>query len=191
MEDFNNADPQRDVIPPDTIVTLQNKVRAGNAGEDGWLAQSQDGKSKGLDLEYTVVNSVDKKYIKRKLFEWLVLDGPTEGHAEAARISQSKIRAMLESARGIRPDDKSEAAIQARRIANYGELDGMRFIARLGVEPARNSYAAKNRVAEVITPERRDWQRVEQTAKSATPSAPTAAKPASTPAPIARPQWGR
>jgi len=78
----------------------------------------------------------------------------------------------------------------ARRITNYGELDGMRFIARLGVEPARNGYAAKNRVAEVITPERTDWQRVEQPAKSATPTPSVAtAKPASTPATIARPKW--
>src|SRR5262249_62262211 len=99
MEDFNNADPQRpfDLIPADTIVSLHIKVRPGNAGEGGWLTRSQNGASEGLDLEYTVV---DGTYAKRKVFERLTLHGTTEGHDEAARISQSKIRAMLESARG-------------------------------------------------------------------------------------------
>jgi hypothetical protein len=190
MHDFNNADPQLDVIPANTIVTLQIKVRAGNAGEDGWLTQAHDGVSEGLDLEYTVVDSADKKYVKRKFRERLTLHGPTDGHAEAARISQSKIRAILESARGIRPDDKSEAAVQARRLTHYGELEQMRFRARLGVEPPRNGYPAKNKISEIITPERKSWERVEQPAESAaTPS--TSAKPASTPAPLARPQWGR
>jgi hypothetical protein len=189
MEDFNNADPQRqfDVIPADTIVTLQIKVRPGNAGEGGLLTPSKDGSSEGLDLEYTVV---DGKYAKRKLFERLTLQGLTQGHAEAARISQSKIRAILECVRGIRPDDKSESATQARRITGYGELDGMRFIGRVGVEPPRNGYPTKNRIVEVLTPERKDWHHVEQVAKpTATPA--TTARPASTPTAIDRPAWAR
>jgi hypothetical protein len=188
MQDFNDAGPQRffEVIPANTVVTVQITVRPGNAGDGGWLTRSQNCASEGLDLEYTVV---DGRYAKRKIFERLTLHGTTEGHGEAARISQSKIRAILESARGIRPDDKGEAAIEARRITNYGELDGMRFIARLGVEPARNGYAAKNRVAEVLTPERKDWHRVEQPAKSTASTPSTPAKPASTPAKIERPKW--
>jgi hypothetical protein len=187
MEDFNNADSQRqfDLIAVDTIVLLQIKVRPGNAGEDGLLTSSKDLASEGLDLEYTVVEG---KYAKRKIFERLTLSGTTDGHAEAARISQSKIRAILESARGFRPDDKSEAAVEARRITSYGELDGMRFIGRVGVEPPRNGYPAKNRIVEVLTPDRKDWHRVDQVARPTT--TPTAtAKPTSTPAPIGRPKW--
>lgn len=192
MYDFNDADPQRqfDVIPADTIVTLQIKVKPGHAAEGDWLTRAKDGKSEGLDLEYTIVDP--EKYAKRKVFERLTLQGTAEGHKEAKRISETKIRAILESARGIRPDDKSEAATAARRIDNYGELNGMRFIARLGVEPPQNNYAAKNKIAEVITPERQDWKRVEQPAKSASPTPSSApAKPASTPAMIERPEWAR
>jgi hypothetical protein len=189
MQDFNDAGQQRlfDVIPANTIATVQISVRAGNAGEDGWLRRSKDGTSEALDLELTVV---DGEYARRKLWALLTLKGTTDGHAEAGRISREKIRAILESARGIRPDDKSEAAVQARRITSWGELNHMRFIARLGIEPAKGTFKAKNTIEEVITPDRRDWQRIEQPAKQAA-SASIVAKPASTPAPIARPQWGR
>jgi hypothetical protein len=118
--------------------------------------------------------------------------GTTDGHAEAARISQSKIRAMLESARGIRPDDTSETAVQARRIADYGELNNLRFIGRIGVQPPQNSYKAKNVLDEVITPDRTDWQAIEQVAfeQAAKESTATAAKPStSAPAKIERPAW--
>jgi hypothetical protein len=193
MEDFNTASPQRsfDVIPPNTIATLQIRVRPGNVGNAGWLRRSKDGLSEALDLELTVVQG---EFAKRKVWTLLTLQGTTDGHAEAARISQSKIRAILESARGVRPDDTSEAAVQARRIADYGELNNLRFIARIGVEPARSGFKAKNTVEEVITPDRTDWHHVEQVvahqaAKDSDTPASEAAKPASTPAKIGRPRW--
>jgi len=193
MEDFNTASPQRsfEVIPANTIATLQITVRPGNAGTGGWLRRSKDGLSEALDLELTVVHG---EFAKRKVWTLFTLRGTTDGHAEAARISQSKIRAILESARGVRPDDTSEAAVQARRIADYGELNNLRFIARIGVEPARSGFKAKNTLEEVITPDRTDWHHVEQVAahqpaKDSVAPASEAAKPASMPAKIERPRW--
>jgi hypothetical protein len=187
MPDFNEAQPQRsfDLIPAGTIATLQLKIRSGQAGEDGWLRRSKDGASEGLDCEFTVV---DGRFAKRKLWMLFTLAGTTEGHAQAAEISRAALRAILESARGIRPDDDSDAAKQARRLSSYGDLDGLRFVARIGVVPAQNGYKAKNSLDEVITPDRADWQRVEQAAaKSASAAKPAA--PATTPAKVARPQW--
>ena len=191
MQDFNDAGPQRlfDLIPANTVVTVQIFVRPGSVGDGGWLRRSKDGGSEGLDLEFTVV---DKEYAKRKLWMLLTLGGTTEGHSEAGRISREKLRAILESARGIRPDDNSEAAAQARRIADYGELNNMRFIARIGVEPARNGFKAKNTLEEVITPDRTDWHHVEQVvvhqaAKESAARSGEAAKPALAPAKIERP----
>jgi hypothetical protein len=190
MVDFNTAGPQRsfEVIPANTIATLQITVRSGHAGDDDYLRRSKDGTSEGLDLEFTVVHG---EYAKRKFWTLFTLGGTTDGHAEATRISQSKIRAILESARGVRPDDTSEAAAQARRIANYGELNNLRFIARIGVQPPQNGYKARNTLDEVITPDRTDWQAIEQVAveQAAKESAATATKPASAPAKIERPAW--
>jgi hypothetical protein len=173
MTDFNNAGPQRtfDVIPAGTIATLHLTVRTGGAGEGGWLRRSKDGNSEGLDCEFTVV---DGPCAKRKFWSLFTLAGTTPNHAAAGEISASRLRAILESARGIRPDDNSDAARRARQTASYGDFDGLRFVARIGVEPAQANYKAKNTLDEVITPERKDWHAVEQVAA---------------PAKIVRPTW--
>jgi hypothetical protein len=188
MIDFNAADGQRDfdLIPSDTIATLAIKVRGGGAGSDGTLRRSKDGRSEGLDLEFIVV---DGKFAKRKLWALLTLQGETEGHAEAGRIASSLLRAILESARGVRPDDQSEEAKQQRRLGSYLELDGLRFVGRVGIEPARNGYSPKNRLASVITPDMQTWQKPDQSAAPAPAAKPT--QPPSGGGVIPRPQWSR
>ena len=111
-----------------------------------------------------------------------------EGHAEAGRISGERLRAILESARGIRPDDNSDAAKEARRIASYGDLDGLCFVCRIGVEPAQNGYKAKNRLDYVITPDQTAWHPVTQDPRPA--ASPAAAASTSAPAKIERPIMG-
>jgi hypothetical protein len=189
--DFNDAGEQKnfDVIPANTICTLQLTVRPGGAADDGWLKRSADGASEGLDVEFTVV---DGQYAKRKVWQLFTVRGTTPGHATAGEISRNTLRAILESARGVRPDDKSEAAQAARKTGGWADFDGLRFIARLGVRPPQGNYPAKNSILEVITPERQAWRKVEQIARptgsngaAAPPSAP--AQPAANA--IARPQW--
>jgi hypothetical protein len=183
--DFNEAGAQRefDLIPADTIVTLAIKVRGGGAGADGALTRSKDGHSEGLDLELTVC---DGQYVRRKVFTRLTLQGETEGHAEAGRIASTVLRAIIESSRGVRPDDQSEPAKQQRRLASYLELDGMRFMGRIGVEPAKNGYGAKNKLASVVTPDMRAWKPDQGAAP--TPAAKTSAPVVGG---IIRPQWGK
>jgi hypothetical protein len=183
--DFNSAGEQRafDVIPANTICTLQMTVRPGGAGDDGWLRKAADGGSEGLDAEFTVV---DGQFAKRKLWQLFTLCGTTPGHAEAGEISRNTLRAILESARGIRPDDTSEAAQAARKLGSWGDLNQIRFVARLGVRPPRDGYSAKNTIIEVITPERTGWTKPEQITVAAKTPGGNAAKPASA---IARPQW--
>jgi len=185
--DFNDAGPQKnfDVIPANTTVSLQMTIRPGGAGDGGWLKRSADGGSEGLDCEFVVT---DGPFAKRKLWQLFTLHGTTPGHAEAGEISRNTLRAILESARGIKPDDKSEAAAVARKVASWGEFDQIRFIARLGVRPPKDGYAAKNTILEIITPERKAWPKPEQIAKPAASAAAPAAPPANA---ITRPQWGQ
>ncbi len=184
--DFNTAGEQRDVIPANTVCTLQMTVRPGAAGDDGWLKNAAKGASKGLDCEFTIV---DGQYAKRKFWQWMLMEGTTEGHAEMANTNRKTLRAILESALGIRPDDKSEAAVAARKVSSWGDFDQLRFVARLGVSPPRDGYRARNTIEEVITPERQGWVKPEQiNVEKANRGAPTAA--ATPPAnAIARPQW--
>jgi hypothetical protein len=188
MPDFNDAGPQRsfDVIPDGTIATVRMKIRPGGAGEGGWLRRSNDGKSEALDCEFVVLDGEFAKS-KRKFWGLFTVKGETEGHAEAGRISNERLRAILESARGIRPDDKSDAAKKARHITSYGDLDGLIFIVRIGVEPAQNGYKAKNRLDYVITPDQTAWHPVTQDPRPA--ASPTAAASTSAPANIERPPW--
>jgi hypothetical protein len=190
--DFNDADEQRsfDVIPANTICTLQLTIRPGGASDGGWLRRAADGNSEGLDCEFVVV---DGPHAKRKLWQLFTLQGKTPKHAEAGRISRETLRAILESARGIKASDTSEAAQAARKVSGWGDLDQIRFIARLGVRPPKDGYAAKNTILEVITPERQTWQKPEQISAKSANSANSGVTPAPTPpaGSIARPEWGR
>jgi hypothetical protein len=189
--DFNNAETQREVglIPDGTIVVVHMTIRPGNAGDGGWLKRSKAGDSQALDCEFTVVEG---PFAKRKFWGLFTLEGTTEGHAKAADISASKLRAILESARGIRPDDETDAAKVARRVNSYGDFDGVRFVAKVGIELGTGGFKDKNSLAAAITPDRKDWARVEQVKQAASSFAPVgqaAAAVAASVKPAGKPAW--
>jgi hypothetical protein len=179
--DFNSAGEQRsfDLVPDRTIAVVQLNIRSGDVGENGIMKRSKTGEAEGLDCELVVVGG---EHDKRKFWDWMTVSGTTDGHKQAADISRRKLRAILESARGIKPADVSEAAKKAR-LAEYADFDGIRFLAQIGVEPAKGDYRAKNFLALIITPERKEWHAVEQVTKPA----PTGTeKPSNV---IVKPNW--
>jgi hypothetical protein len=193
MFDFNQASEQRDfdVIPDKTIVVLQLNIRPGNTGEGGMLKRSNSGEAEGIDSMFTVVGG---PHAKRKIFAFMVWSGTTDGHAQAADITRSRLRAIVESARGIKPADVSEAAKKARVIADLNELDGIRFMARLGVEPPKGEYRAKNVITTVITPDMKEWHQVEQgdrALRDAQRTRKTGGEESSTDLTISTPAWAR
>jgi hypothetical protein len=195
MLDFNAAEPQRDMslIDDGTVAVVQINVRPGNAGEGGWLKRSKTGESEALDCEFTVV---DGPYAKRKFWTLFTLGGVSEGQKKAGDISGSRIRAILESARGIKPDDQSDAAKVARQINDWGDLDGLRFIAKIGVEKGKDGFKDKNVLEVAITPDRTAWKKVEQTLRQAAAVASIgstfgAAPPPAQPGTIQKPGWAR
>jgi hypothetical protein len=179
--DFNTAGPQQsmDVIPDKTIAVVQLTIRPGNAGEGGILARSKNGLAEGLDTKLTTVGG---SYNKRTFFDWMTLSGQGDNYATAADITKRKLRAIVESARNIKPTDVSEAAKKAR-IVELADFDGIRFMCRIGVEPAKDGYRAKNFIAAVITPDDKEYQPVEQAPKTPTPPPPSAV--------IVKPAWAQ
>jgi hypothetical protein len=183
MVDLNEAPEQRsfDVIPDGTVAVVQLNIRPGSAGENGLFKRSKTGEAEGLDIEFIVAEG---PYAKRKFWAFMILSGVTDGHAQAADITRSRLRAILESARGIKPADVSEAAKKAR-VAEYSDFDGLRFLAKIGVEPAKGDYKAKNILTEAITPDRKEWQPIEQVEQPLMHAAPSKA------ATIAIPKWAK
>jgi hypothetical protein len=188
--DYSTAPEQRgiELIPDGTVATLQLTIRPGGAGEGGLLKRSKDGACEMLDLEFVVV---DGPQVKRKLWEHMVISGTTDGHGKAAEISRGRLRAIIESARGIKPSDLGAEARKARTV-ELGDLDGLRFIAKIGVEKGRpkndgtgENYPDRNTIAMVVTPDRGDWRAVEQTPG---PTRPIAGDTGAV-VPIIKPAW--
>jgi hypothetical protein len=148
------------------------------------LKRSKNSEAEGIDAEFTVAEG---EHAKRKFWSFMVVSGTTDGHAQAADITTRRLRAILESARGIKPTDVSETAKQARCATSYSDFDGMRFLCRIDVEPARGEYKAKKILDEIITPDRKEWRPIEQEAKPAA----DATKYAGNMTTIEKPVWAK
>ena len=195
--DYTDAPPpQFDLVPHGTVATVLMHIRAGGVGEDQMLTRSKkDGGCEYLDCEITVT---DGPFKGRKLWERLILEGTTEGHAKAARVSRGTLKAILDSAFNLQPDDVSPQA-RATRTVSLGQLEGMTFIAKIGIEKGGpkaekdggGSWPDKNVLASVITPDRKDYHPVEQPPpfNGGGGSASGAATPPSSAPPIPRPGW--
>lgn len=177
--DFNNAERQQngfDLIPANTILPLVMCVRPGGSGERGWLRPSQSSDAMLLDCEFTVESG---PYAKRKIWQmFTVSGGKLDEHGESigARISRQSLRAILESARNIHPDDYSERGIEARRINDWDDFNDLVFWAKIGVEKDKTGqYGDKNKIACVITPDMKEYGKMTETAP--TQSAPVQSTP--------------
>ena len=191
--DYSDAPPpQFEVIPHGTTATLVLHIRASDVGEDGLLTRSKDGGCEMLVSELTIV---DGPYKGRKLFERWILAGTTDGHAKSADINRSTLKAILDSALGLKPDDLSPQA-RAARTVDLKQFEGMSFIGRIGIEKGRprndgsgENWPDKNILAGVVTPDKRDWHPVEQLPSFNGGGGGAQAAPTGTASPIARPGW--
>ena len=199
--DYTNAPPPREVelIPHGTVATVIMYIQPGNVGEDGMCKRSSKGDCEMLSCEFV---AADGPYAKRKLWENMILAGTTDGHAKAADISRGRLKQMLDSAHGLKPDDTSPQARTARTV-RLGQLQGLTFIAKIGIEKGApkndgsgENWPDKNILAAIITPDRREWHPVTQPppingggpAMSGSAAPSSSAPPTSTP-PITRPGW--
>ena len=89
-------------------------------------------------------------YSKRKIFDKIGLAGSDVW----VNMGKARIRAILESAKGINPRDMSEMAMAARQISSFDELNGLDCVIKIGIErDKQGQYQDRNRVVSIITPE--------------------------------------
>lgn len=157
--DFNDAEPQRDFspMPVGTLVKVYLQIRPGSVGDGGMLTQSRSSDAQYLSGELTVTCGPFKN---RKIWQNFTVSGGKvneQGQSIAAGITRSTIRAMLNSASNVRPDDDSDRARQARTISSYRDLDGLEFAAKLGIQKGNDGFQDRNTIAAVIEPDHKDY----------------------------------
>ena len=135
--DFNDAEQQQGfhLIPKGALVPVRMTLKPGGHDdpEQGWgggyATESFETGSIYLAAEFVVTGGA---HAKRKMWSNIGLyskKGPTWG-----QMGRTFIRAALNSARNVLPQDNSPQAAAARRIQGFHELDGIEFLARVDVE---------------------------------------------------------
>jgi len=157
--DFNDAEQQQsfDLIPKGTVAKVRMTVKPGGYDNpsQGWVGgyatQSFETGSIFLACEFVVLEG---EFAKRKLWSNIGLQsptGPTWGN-----MGRTFVRAALNSARNVRPDDDTPQAAAARRIQGFHELDGLEFIARIDIEKDGRGES-KNVVKMAVEPGEPDY----------------------------------
>jgi len=162
--DFNGADTQDaafDLIPANTLVRVTLTIRPGGAGPEGWLTQSKTSTALYLNTEAIIM---DGPFARRRIYTRIGFRGKNAGSGDDTYGNRGRalIRGILESARGIRADDQSDAARSARMIRSLGELSGLEFVARIGIErdKDRPDEPGRNVIKAAIGPAHGDYARV-------------------------------
>ncbi|MBR1734820.1 MAG: hypothetical protein IJ730_05165 [Alphaproteobacteria bacterium] len=149
MMNFNDAEVQNsfDLIPANTIAKARLVIKPGNDSTDPFITRSKGGDTAYLNCEWIILEG---KYAKRKVFDKIGL----EGSDKWVNMGKARIRAILESAKGINPKDMSEIAVAARQINSFNDLNNLDAVIKIGVEHDKNGqYQDKNRVIAIITPD--------------------------------------
>ena len=185
--DYTDAPPSKfePKIPEGTKATVVIHIKPGGVGEDGMLTRSE---KRDCEMLAVVLTVADGTYKGEKWPEWWVLNGTTDGHAKAGEITRRKLKAIIDSAFGLDPNDKSPEA-RARRTISLGQLEGMAFITEIGIEKGSGDYSDKNVVTMVITKDKKDWHPVEQLPPFNGGGAPPASTPPQSAPPVQRPGW--
>jgi hypothetical protein len=177
---FNDAETQSsgggdfELMPDNTIAPVILAMRG--------TRKTKAGDANMLDCEFTITEG---KFARRKFWGlFMISSNGSSGHDKAVNITKSRVRAMLESARGVTPTDESEAALAARTINDWDDLDGLEFVARIGIEEGTDGYQDKNVLKSAITPDSKDYEGFKPKPVKAATSAPAEEKPAG------RPSWG-
>jgi hypothetical protein len=97
-------------------------------------------------------------------------------------MGRSFIRAALNSARNVHPQDNSPQAAAARRIQGFHELDGLEFLARVDIEKDTKGQD-RNVVKIAVEPDHPDYATLMGVPAKIHPNSGNSGTPAQTAAP--------
>jgi hypothetical protein len=143
-----SSDKEFALIPDKTVAPVRMSMRG--------IKTTKAGDAQMLDLEFVVTEG---PHAKRRMWgNAMITSNGSSGHDTAVSITMRNVRGYLESAYGINPSDETEVAIKARTIADWPDLDGLEFLALIGIEKDKTgNYSDKNVVRYAITPDNSDY----------------------------------
>ncbi|WP_247424176.1 hypothetical protein [Ralstonia pseudosolanacearum] len=179
-QDFNDAEQQQgfDLIPKGTLIPVRMVLKPGGYDDpsQGWVggyaSESFETGSVYLAAEFVVTGG---EHAKRKLWTNVGLHSPKG--PTWAQMGRSFIRAALNSARNIHPQDTSPQAVAARHIQGFHELDGLEFIARVDVEKDPKGED-RNVIRLAVEPDHAEYARLKGVPPKANPGGGTSGAPA-------------
>ena len=196
--DFNDAEQQQgfELIPAGTLARVCLRLKPGGFDDPnqgwtgGWATRSAQTDAVYLACEAVILEG---PYAKRKLWWNIGLHSPKG--PTWMEMGRTFMRALLNSARHIHPGDTSPQAQQARRIQGFGELDGLEFVARIGIEQDGRGEQ-KNTVKAVVEPDHPDYAALmgltPGVGQAPAPAAAAAQPASATPlAPGGKPAWAQ
>ena len=194
--DFNDAEQQQsfDLIPKGAVAWVRMSIKPGGYNDAsqgwtrGWATRSHETGAVYLACEFVVLEGA---YARRKLWSNVGLHSP-KGPTWTG-MGRSLLRAILNSARNVRPDDNSPQAAAARRINDFSDLEGIEFVAKIDVEKDGRGEM-RNVIKQAVEPGQSDYPGGSGSAPGAGAAAARAATPAGQGAratPTGKPTWAQ
>ena len=147
---FNDAEDQMSytLIAHKTIAKVRILVKRGgyvtDEWPDGYATKSKSSDSVYLACEFVVIGG---EYDNRKV--WSNIGLYSAASDKYASIGRSTIKAILNSANNLHPEDKSPQAVEVRNIKDFGDLNELEVVAEITINDKGGS--PKNEIKTIIT----------------------------------------
>ena len=142
MPDFSGYN--GDLIRAGTIAAVIIKIIYGG-GTDGVLTPTKAEDAEMLKAEFTVLEG---EFAKRKLFASWIVKGTTDGQ-KSISANNAMCKRIIASALFLDPNDRTPETLAKYRI-EYRDFDGLKFLAKIGIEPGRDGFEDKNVITRAI-----------------------------------------
>lgn len=153
---FNDAEDQMsyELIPNKTIAKVRLLLKKGNhitdEFTDGYATLSKAGTSIYLACEFVVLSG---QYENRKV--WSNIGLYSDNSPKFAQIGRTMIKAILDSAHGLHPADKSPKAEKLRIIKSFADLDNLICVAEITIDDRDNK--PRNEIKTILTPDHAEY----------------------------------
>jgi hypothetical protein len=161
---LNDTPTQRDrELAPPGVYCLKAEVTPGGAGDGGILRRAKNGRSLMLELKCEVVGG---KHAGRYIWDYPTVELDDSGNGSlkpldnetrinlqtSVRLGRVRVRAIIDSALGLDPNDRSPEAEKKRTLESWGEIDGLTFWAQVDERSGEGKYGPSNFIDFVIVP---------------------------------------